>query len=412
MKKLQFLNILHHIEEYEYFKYIEQKNSYVVLISEIGRFIFHFLKSFLNLKGIFNFLRIKNKTVFYIGTKNQFNSINNVHSLISDSVIISTRFDSKQLKNHKDILYLNNTISYFFAILTLPWFLYFYMIATNVERFKFRYFFYEHLMSLGAFIYWRIALFFFTPKQVVICNELKGEYRAFVLNANKNNIKTYYIAHGVTVHLNKKLEPICDVYLLSGYYEFEHYKVENEETKFYFVGRPYYDSLKIKRPTTNITRIAICTNSLTLQSKLDELVKGLVNIDRFQIVYRPHPGHSESIASAYCTFHNIEYSNSNLIPSYVFLNNIDLIISGESSIVIEAIYSGTYSIIYPFGSDFSDAQDFVKNGVTTYCETISEILEFIDEKFIFANFENIKLYNYNQFSPSTSSSAIYELLKT
>lgn len=410
MKRINFFNIVHHYKPYNYFEITgNNEKSKKKFAQEVLRFCKHFLLCFINLKGFFTFSKLKGKTLFYVGTINQYNSIKKIQSRIPNSEIISIRFQEKQLKKFNDIIYVNPFLAYIISILMFPYFLYLFIMASNRERIRYRFFFYEHFLSLGLDSYWNIFYFFYKPKKVIIVNELKSEYRTFVLNAKKHNIPSYYIAHGVTFDFKNDLDPICDNYLLSGKYEFDHYTRNNQNKLFYFVGRPLYDGLKIKTPVKKVKKVGICSNSLSNIDKVVALINKLKNNFSVDIYYRPHPGHNENTEKEFCKKLNLKYSNSNLIKSNTFLSEIDLIISGESSIIIEAVYSGVFSVIYPFDNKFSDLQKFVENKVTKYCKDFTEFKSFFEN--LNFDFDHINKYVYNEYYPLTSTVAIVKIIE-
>ena len=90
------------------------------------------------------------------------------------------------------------------------------------------------------------------------------------------------------------------------------------------VGRPVYDNIKKNQRPKQINTIGICTNSLTDEKKLLDLITSLKS--NYNIIYRPHPGHNVFKEKKFTDLHGVQYSNSNLITPDVFFQDVDMLI--------------------------------------------------------------------------------------
>jgi CDP-glycerol glycerophosphotransferase (TagB/SpsB family) len=90
-----------------------------------------------------------------------------------------------------------------------------------------------------------------------------------------------------------------------------------------------------------------------------------------------------------------EYSNSNEESAFNFLSKIDLLISGDSSIHLEAALLHIPSIIYGFNKKnlIGDYYEYAKNGLVHHAQDDQEIVSKIETNDFNLNFDILKYYN-------------------
>ncbi len=103
------------------------------------------------------------------------------------------------------------------------------------------------------------------------------------------------------------------------------------------------------------------------------------------IIFRPHP--SDRISKKYNSLsiiNSIEYSDPLKEDTFQFLRNVDLIISGNSSVLLDAAILNVFPILwrdkratikYNDNEDPNDKYGFVKNGLAIGCDSIDQINE-------------------------------------
>ena len=171
-----------------------------------------------------------------------------------------------------------------------------------------------------------------------------------------------------------------------------------DETNFHLVGRPVYDNIKKNQRPKQINTIGICTNSLTDEKKLLDLITSLKS--NYNIIYRPHPGHNVFKEKKFTDLHGVQYSNSNLITPDVFFQDVDLVITGNSSIIIEVLISGIYCVIFQFDKSTSDPQNFIKNKICSSFSNLKDLVSSLKNKNISEG--NLNYYVIDQNESSTN----------
>ena len=85
-------------------------------------------------------------------------------------------------------------------------------------------------------------------------------------------------------------------------------------------------------------------------------------------------------------FDGIQFSNSLIENSFNYCKNIDVIIAGNSSILLEAAMLNVYPILWrdsnsitKYNDDPSDKYGFIKNGLAVPCDSISEIIDCLEK---------------------------------
>ena len=119
---------------------------------------------------------------------------------------------------------------------------------------------------------------------------------------------------------------------------------------------------------------------MTIIDKIEKIIDDLLSETNFLIILRPHPADRrfdkwQKIASNY----GLKFSNVRLTNSFDFLCKVDLIISGDSNIHLEAATMNVTSIYFDSSSLCLDWYGFKKNGLIEYSENIDLILGRIRE---------------------------------
>jgi len=121
--------------------------------------------------------------------------------------------------------------------------------------------------------------------------------------------------------------------------------------------------------------------------KLIEKQKEVFSND--SIIFRPHP--SDHINNKYknqSIIDSINYSDPLKEETFQFLRNVDAIISGNSSVLLDAAIMNVFPILwrdshtinkYNEKEDPNDKYGFVKNGLAIGCNSIDQINECLKE---------------------------------
>ena len=143
------------------------------------------------------------------------------------------------------------------------------------------------------------------------------------------------------------------------------------------------------------------------------------------IIFRPHP--SDRITQKYknqSIIDSVSYSDPLKENTFQFLRNVDAIISGNSSVLLDAAIMNVFPILwrdshatnkYNENEDPNDKYGFVKNGLAIGCNSIDEINEclkvIIDKKPNVSSKANYYVENINTEWDGSSSHYAASIIK-
>ena len=97
------------------------------------------------------------------------------------------------------------------------------------------------------------------------------------------------------------------------------------------------------------------------------------------IILRPHP--CQEFKSTWYSEHGISCSDSKVENPFEYLSHVDILISGESGIHLDAAMMGVCSICYSTsGEKPLDWYSYIKNGLITYAANMEELLALLSNK--------------------------------
>lgn len=202
------------------------------------------------------------------------------------------------------------------------------------------------------------------PKAIVFTNDHLVVARSLLLAANKLGVKTYYVQHASVTEYFPPLEfthalldgedaylkykncgEIKSIIHLVGMSKFDHYIDDYNE----------YDTLKYLGIAYNLT------------DDTDSVYHFIVKLrDRnpdLNIIVRAHPADKRNLP----IIESVSISNPQKENAYEFIKRVDCLISGDSSIHLEAVLLNVYPCYYNFNvSKRFDYYGYVKNGLVEY----------------------------------------------
>ncbi len=234
-----------------------------------------------------------------------------------------------------------------------------------------------------------------SPKAVIVGNDLILENRAFTLNSIEKNVQTFCIQHGSMNSLN----PLYSEILVRNYYVFgqrtkNHLETLNlKSTKFLVSGAPYLENLVVNKNLTKAFNQKVLIllsgpgHSYTLNHH-KEILMSLIRLSdlhkEINFVLKSHP--KDAISKNIIENTNIQFISNEELKSrkkntLELITEFDLIISGASASVIEAIALGKKVITIDYEKAYSEA-DFIKDGLTYHCTNENQLINY---------FENLQL---------------------
>lgn len=300
------------------------------------------------------------KWIFYI-SRNNYHALNFLIPLYSDNQLV---YDSSQAYDSNAI-----NISKFLTVRSnlnrLRFLLYLYFSKHYTANYYDK--IYRYYPYLEAYIK---VLNEYQPQCIFIANDHHPRARSVLIAARIAGIKTFYFQHAAVTEVFPPLR--FDSSFLFGQYSLDIYnKIEEIEGKTFLVGdqRVLMSDLQLNR-NDEVNSIGVATNLLDEKHLIDELMEELIGLG-VNIIFRKHPGDSRS--------HNfdsdkVKYSDARKETALEFLSKTDVLIAGDSSILLEAATLNVRPIYYKLGNKLPyDYYSFVKNDVVDLASTLTEL---------------------------------------
>lgn len=229
------------------------------------------------------------------------------------------------------------------------------------------------------------------PKAIVFTNDHLVISRALLLAANDLKIQSYYVQHASVTEFFPPLE--FTHAMLDGKDAYLKYKKTGEiKSEVHLVGISKFDDyVKESNTKDRVQAIGVAYN---LTDEIEEVHGFITNLRNqnleSQIILRAHPADKRSFPD----IKNVSVSNSLKENAFEFIKKIDCLISGDSSIHLEAVLLNVYPLYYNFGeSKRFDFYGYVKNEMVEH----------------FSSFESLnnKLNDLKKAKPNVQKRAVY-----
>lgn len=215
--------------------------------------------------------------------------------------------------------------------------------------------------------------------KVLVLSSDQGEFhRCLLMNARQTGTKTIYVQHASVAKGFPKL--IASYSFLDGRESLEKYLYAGQpEGEVYLSGGVRFDPIfqkhePKKREQTHSIGIAI--NMLDDFNQVKSLCH-LLSQKGFELVLRPHPRYG-AIDIPWLKENNIGFSDPKAESSFDFINRIDLMVSNESSIHLDAALMRCPSIVYNFSNNpVLDYYSYIKSGLTRLAENEEQLVEMV-----------------------------------
>lgn len=232
------------------------------------------------------------------------------------------------------------------------------------------------------------------PACIFISNDHYPSSRALTIASRKLNIPCIYIQHASVTTL---FPPLRSSYaLLYGKYSEDIYRsIPGSQGAIISVGNHRFDSFKdaiLNKKSSR--RIGIAYNTRDPLPNVLDLCDFLSKtFGKDSIVVRGHPGDKRKFTAAYATSKSVEQS------SLDFLTGVDVLIAGNSSILLEAAAMNVKAFQYYFWDvprHFLDYYGFIKTGVAVECKSKEDLMRqlnsFFEQRVVKVR-ETTKLYD-------------------
>ena len=124
----------------------------------------------------------------------------------------------------------------------------------------------------------------------------------------------------------------------------------------------------------------------------------------YQLELRPHPRYG-TLDTNWLSNKGIGFSDPKAESSFDFINKVDLMVSNESSIHLDAAMMRCPSIVYNFSNNpVLDYYSYIKKGLTTLAENEQQLLSMLEHpKELLPSIEILQYYNASIGTPTESS---------
>lgn len=208
----------------------------------------------------------------------------------------------------------------------------------------------------------------YRPEVIVLSNDHLPWFRALTIAARELAIPTVYLQHACVADNFPPLRN--DLSLLEGEDALIKYQAGGKSItgKVALVGMPKYEQYREKRnASTSLHRLGIPYNLTDNLPRIAQTVAAIqAALPEVEITLRKHPRdlrpYPEELGKS------VRWSDAQQEPALRFLQHQDVIISGESSIHLEAALMNVSSIYYSFQSGeypVTDHYGFIANGLIT-----------------------------------------------
>lgn len=258
--------------------------------------------------------------------------------------------------------------AYIWSLFFFPVVLARYIRARGVARRPFRYVFDMYWLSYGYYILVRRYLRQMRPAVVIMANDHMLWTRALLRAAQAEGIATIYMQHA---SVSERFPPLAfDYALLDGFDAAQKYAACGPSaTKVFLVGLPRFDAYagQINR-RSQAALTGVCVNPQNDLPQVTPLAETLrQHAPEMSFVLRPHPSDTrrdmwQNLAQQV----GWEYSDGRTEPAFQFLSRMDVVLAGDSNILLEAALLNVYPIYYDFLGQKLDYYGFHKNGLAPY----------------------------------------------
>ena len=326
---------------------------------------------------------IKNRLNYFLGLIINLLKKNEIDNNIDTWLLYETKNNLNTLlplKSKKNIIVKpnNNIIYNYLFFYKLFYFipLLIYLIKKNKIKWFFLYF-----DSLGILEESERILKKYKPKKVVFANDHNPYQVALRIKAQKLKILTFYVQHACVGMNMPPLE--FDVSFLDGLDAYNKYKkIGDIKGKIELTGVIRAHSKKLKVNTNKkVKRIGIALNKYDKIDDVKKTIDKILEIKEVQEIHiRLHPGDSRTLIY---NSEKIKYSDSKKEISFKFLEKIDLLIAGDSSIHLDAAILNVVPLYFKFSKhNVFDIYEFVKNGLVIYSKDIENLICILKKEII------------------------------
>lgn len=242
--------------------------------------------------------------------------------------------------------------------------------------------------------------------KVLILSSDQGEFhRCLLINAKELGVKSIYVQHASVAKGFPKL--ISSYSFLDGQESLDKYLYAGQpEGEVFLSGGVRFDPIFQHYKAKHIERvetIGIAINMLDDFKKVKNLCSLLLERG-YRLTMRPHPRYG-ALDTNWLSEKGIGFSNPKTETSFDFIDKIDLMISNESSIHLDAAMMRCPTIVFNFSnSPVRDVYSYISTGLTTLVATETQLFEVLNNpRAVLPSIETLQYYNASTGTPLEGS---------
>jgi hypothetical protein len=255
--------------------------------------------------------------------------------------------------------------AYLWSLPFFPLVIWHYLKADQAQQAAFPYVADMIWFAYGYTLYCRRLLRRGRPIAVVMANDHLVWTRALLHAAKAEGVRTVYLQHASVTEIFPPLA--FDVALLEGEDAAETYRLRGPSTtQIHLVGIPRLDPHTADvNQRDNVAVVGVCVGARDRVEQFNRLAYGLsAALPGLSFILRPHPTdprlHAWEEAAARLQW---GFSRGAVEDAFQYLKRVDLIIAGESNILLEAALLNVYPVYFDFSGEHLDWYRFHQHGL-------------------------------------------------
>jgi hypothetical protein len=308
-----------------------------------------------------NLKELQGKVWLYVVSQNNYDSLHFLQEAIPDAVMVAGQSKAIGRYNRSvQRLSLRKKLLYYYKFFPL-----FFQFLGHCKQSTLR--FVDLLYdAVGFYEVYLQKLKKYRPQAIVFANDHNADARAMLLAAKQLGIKTVYVQHSSVSNLFPPLS--FDLNLLEGQDSLDKYKQCGPVTgRVEFIGMPKADKfVPLRNNSQTVKVLGIACNLMDLTEEVKTL---LANISRdfpdLRIILRPHPRDKRDFSFIKQISPTIQLSDIQRQSVFEYLQELDMLISGNSGIHLEAVLLNVWSVYFNFNpkEELHDYYGYVARGL-------------------------------------------------
>ncbi|PVY39078.1 hypothetical protein [Pontibacter virosus] len=320
--------------------------------------------------------RLQGKVWLYVVSQNNYDSLHFLEGAVPDAVMVAGQSKAIGRYNQQVArISLRKKLFYYYKFLPI-----FFQFLSHRKHSTLR--FVDLLYdAIGFYEVYLQKLRKYRPQAIVFANDHNADARAMLLAAKELGIPAVYVQHSSVSNLFPPLT--FDLNLLEGQDSLDKYRRYGPvHGQVEFIGMPKADKfVPIRNKNQQVQTLGIACN---LMDRIEEVEQLLHHINRdfpqLRILLRPHPRDKRSYTFVTGISPNISLTNPRQQSVFEYLRELDMLISGNSGIHLEAVLLNVWSVYFNFNpkEELHDYYGYVSHGLveeTTSYKALKPMLE-------------------------------------